>query len=107
LGGFFKSFGKGFVVDIPLATTEGLRNVPRLYGEQVESHEAITDWKSGVNVAGKNFVSGMAGGFSDLVTQPYKGAREGGVVGGAVGLGKGLLGFGTKVVSSKYTATAA
>ncbi|KEY74321.1 hypothetical protein S7711_00477 [Stachybotrys chartarum IBT 7711] len=100
LGGFFKSFGKGFVVDIPLATTEGLRNVPRLYGEQVESHEAITDWKSGVNVAGKNFVSGMAGGFSDLVTQPYKGAREGGVVGGAVGLGKGLLGFGTKVVSS-------
>lgn len=55
-----KSFGnlytkgfKGLAVDIPLAATEGFRNVPALYGEQVRNNGTVTDWKSGAIVGGK------------------------------------------------------
>lgn len=34
---------KGTLVDFPLALAEGLRNTPRLYGDEVENHDAITD----------------------------------------------------------------
>ena len=44
---------KGFIVDSPLAITEGLRATPRLYGEKVEDHEPITGLASGLRVAGK------------------------------------------------------
>ncbi len=44
---------KGFVVDAPLAITEGLRATPRLYGEKVVDHEPITGLVSGLRVAGK------------------------------------------------------
>ncbi|KAH6889706.1 hypothetical protein B0T10DRAFT_39116 [Thelonectria olida] len=100
VGGFFKSYGRGFYVDIPLAVTEGFRAVPRLYGEQVPDHEPIQDWQSGARVAGNNFVKGMSEGFSDLVVQPYKGGREGGALGAAKGVGKGLLGMTSKTVSA-------
>ena len=59
-----KSFGRGVVdiggtvgkaalVDVPLALTDGLREVPKLYGGTVRKHGPVTDWKSGGVVAGK------------------------------------------------------
>lgn len=58
------TFGKGFgkmagvlpkaaLVDFPLAITEGLHHLPRLYGDEVRNHGQVKDWKSGGVVAGK------------------------------------------------------
>jgi hypothetical protein len=53
---------KGFLVDTPLAVTEGLRATPRLYGEEVKDHEPITGFRSGMRVAGSVCV------FSELLS---------------------------------------
>lgn len=90
---------KGMLVDMPLAVSEGLRAVPRLYGDEVKDHGTIHDWKSGASFAGKNFVHGMADGLSDIFTQPYKGGQEEGAKGVIKGLAKGTLGATTKVSS--------
>ncbi|KAI1371563.1 glycosyltransferase family 1 protein [Hypoxylon crocopeplum] len=89
VGGFFKHFFKGMYVDMPLAATEGLRSLPRLYGGEVREIGKITDWKSGATVAGKNFVDGF----------PVKGAREDGTVGALKGVGKGSTNMVAKVSS--------
>lgn len=102
VGGFFRAYTKGVLLDIPLSAADGLRAVPRLYGEEVKDHEAIRGWKSGAVAGGKGFVTGIAGGMTDLVSQPYKGAAEGGAVGAAKGLGKGTVGFVSKVMSGEY-----
>ncbi|KAH9212963.1 putative sterol glucosyltransferase [Leptodontidium sp. 2 PMI_412] len=98
------TFGKGFgkmvgvlpratLVDFPLAMTEGLHHMPRLYGEEVRDHGQVKDWKSGGVVAGKTFGYGFMDGLSGTVTKPYKGAKEGGWVGFGKGLGKGAMGL--------------
>ncbi|GAD97150.1 sterol glucosyltransferase [Paecilomyces variotii No. 5] len=94
------SFSKGAIVDIPLATTEGLRAVPRLYGEEVEDYGTVTDWKSGGIVAGKTFVGGMKDRLADLFVQPYKGGKEEGALGVAKGVMKGTLGVASKCSSA-------
>lgn len=101
VGGFFKSYGK-FYVDVPLAVTDGLRNAPKLYGEKVEERAPITDWKSGAIEGGKHFVTGLGGGFADLFVQPYKGGRDGGAAGAALGVGKGVLNMATKTASGEF-----
>lgn len=88
---------KGFVVDAPFAVAEGLRNTPRLYGEDVLDHASVTDWKSGAIVGGKEFAEGLRTGLIDLAVQPYKGAEEDGVKGFLGGVGKGVLGTMTKL----------
>ncbi|KAB8271619.1 hypothetical protein BDV30DRAFT_213293 [Aspergillus minisclerotigenes] len=98
-GKFMKHVYKGVIVDIPLAATEGLRAVPRLYGEEVEDY-AVRDWKSGAIAGGKNFTQGMREGFTDIFTQTHKGAKEEGAVGMAKGFLKGTLSIGTKVPSA-------
>ncbi|KAM0429705.1 hypothetical protein ACHAPT_006311 [Fusarium lateritium] len=100
VGGFFKSYGRGFYVDLPLAVTEGFRAVPKLYGEKVPEQEPVKDWLSGARVGGTNFVRGISEGFADLVVQPYKGGKDGGAVGAAKGVGKGLVGMASKTASA-------
>ncbi|KAH6880721.1 hypothetical protein B0T10DRAFT_609391 [Thelonectria olida] len=87
---------KGMVVDIPLAITEGLRSVPRHYGGSVRDHGPVTDAKSGMVVAGKTFAWGFIDGISDVVVQPYKGAKKEGTLGAVKGLGKGVMSLATK-----------
>ncbi|KAF7596058.1 hypothetical protein BBP40_003839 [Aspergillus hancockii] len=98
-GKFMKHVYKGVIVDIPLAATEGLRAVPRLYGEEVEDY-AIRDWKSGAIAGGKNFSQGMWEGFTDIYTQTQKGAQQDGARGIAKGILKGTVSLGTKVPSA-------
>ncbi|KAJ5737241.1 uncharacterized protein N7483_002366 [Penicillium malachiteum] len=107
MGGSAKSAGKvlgywyrGMLIDMPLAASEGLRAVPRLYGDEVKDHGPVEDWKSGASFAGKNFVHGMADGLSDIFTQPYKGGQEEGAKGVVKGIGKGAIGLTTKVSSA-------
>lgn len=97
VGGFLGSFSKGFLLDTPLAFAEGMRNVPNLYGGQVADYGNVTDWKSGLLVSGKSITLGIGEGFYDLFREPARGARKGGVLGGVVGVGKGFVGFCTKV----------
>lgn len=98
-GKFTATYFKGVMVDIPHAAAEGFRQVPRLYGEQPKEYGTVKGWKSGAMVGGKNFVDGMTDGFSGLVTQPVKGAKEKGVFGAAKGLMKGTIGLATKAPS--------
>lgn len=44
---------KGTLINTPLALAEGLRNMPRLYGEEVQDHDKVKDWQSGGKVAAK------------------------------------------------------
>lgn len=89
-GASAKSFGdlnlkgfKGLMVDIPLATAEGLRNVPALYGDKPRDHGTVTDWKSGALTGGKAFVYGVGEGLTDIFVEPYKGGKKEGALGKA------------------------
>ena len=95
-GKFVGAFYKGVIVDLPLATTEGFRNVPKLYGEEVKDHGKVTGALSGLQVGGKNFVYGMADGLSDPFRQTYEGGKKEGGIGYAKGFGKGIAGLLTK-----------
>lgn len=101
VGKFLGSYYKGVLVDIPLATTEGLRAVPRLYGEDVKDYD-VKDWKSGALAGGRNFAHGMSRGLSDIVRQPYKGSVEDGAKGAIKGFAKGTIGLTTKMSSGKW-----
>ncbi|CAI7644449.1 unnamed protein product [Penicillium bialowiezense] len=107
LGGSAKSAGKalgfwykGVLIDMPLAVTEGLRAVPRLYGDDVKDHGPIKDWKTGFMFAGKNFAHGMTEGVTEVFTQPYQGGKKEGAMGVLKGIGKGTIGITTKVSSA-------
>ncbi|OJJ01775.1 hypothetical protein ASPVEDRAFT_71789 [Aspergillus versicolor CBS 583.65] len=90
LGSFVPTALKGMTVDIPLALTEGLRNVPRYHGEEPRDHGPVTDIKSGFAVAGNGFVWGMAEAVSDIVVKPYQGMQQDGTKGAVKGIGKGM-----------------
>ncbi|KAL4928623.1 glycosyltransferase [Aspergillus undulatus] len=100
IGRFLTSYFKGVMVDIPLATAEGLRAVPRLYGEESKGHGPVKDWKSGFVVGYNSFSHGMVDGLSGLVTQPCKGAKEEGALGAVKGVAKGAVGVGVHVGSA-------
>ncbi|KAI8261351.1 Sterol 3-beta-glucosyltransferase UGT80B1 [Colletotrichum sp. SAR11_239] len=93
---------KGLFVDIPLAVTEGLRNVPNLYGDTVKKHDAVEDFRSGVSVAGKTFCHDMKGGFTDIFVHTYTGKKEQGAAGAVKGLGKGVVSLVTKSTAATF-----
>ncbi|GJC83735.1 sterol 3-beta-glucosyltransferase UGT80A2 [Colletotrichum liriopes] len=93
---------KGLFVDIPLAMTEGLRAVPNLYGDQVQKHDAVEGFRSGVSVAGKTFCHDMKGGLTDIFVHTYTGKKEKGAMGAAKGLGKGVVSLVTKSTAATF-----
>ena len=99
VGGFFKYFFRGMLVDMPLAATEGLRSLPGWYGGQVRDIGKVTGLKSGAVVAGKNLRYGIEDGFTDLVREPLEGGRRGGALGALKGMGKGSISMISKVSS--------
>jgi hypothetical protein len=101
VGGLFKHYSKGVFLDVPLAFAEGSRALPKLYGEDVADYGTVKDWKSGFLVSGKTLTLGIGEGLADLVMKPYEGGKKDGFVGGMTGVGKGLLGFSSKVTSGE------
>ncbi|KAF2021850.1 glycosyltransferase family 1 protein [Aaosphaeria arxii CBS 175.79] len=91
IGGIVPVATKGMLVDIPLAITDGLHNMPQMYGGEVRDNGKVKDWKSGLSVAGKTFAWGFVDGISDLVVMPYKGAKKEGSLGAVKGFGKGAV----------------
>ncbi|KPM42356.1 Sterol 3-beta-glucosyltransferase UGT80B1 [Neonectria ditissima] len=86
----------GFV-KIPFAFTEGLRNVPHLYGEEIRDYGTISDLKSGTVAGGKVLVYGLVDGVMDVFVLPYKGAKHGGALGAVKGVGKGVASISSKL----------
>lgn len=93
---------KGMYVDIPLAIADGLKNVPRVYGETPRDHGPVTDFASGATVAGKTFAYGFYEGITDIVVKPYQGAQREGFKGAAKGVGKGLVSMTTKTGAGMF-----
>ncbi|KAF4497109.1 sterol glucosyltransferase [Fusarium agapanthi] len=102
LGSMTTTLAKGGFVTLPVAVTDGLRNVPALYGDKVEDHGKVTDWKSGGIVGAKNLGYGMYQGVTGFVTKPIEGAKAEGTIGLMKGLGKGTLELFTKSSSGMF-----
>lgn len=77
-----------------LGLAKGFRNIPRLYNDDtVRAVEKVTDFNSGIRVAGKELGFGLYDGISGLVTQPMRGAQKQGAAGLIKGVGKGIGGL--------------
>lgn len=93
LGKFLGRSSRGALVDLPLAAAEGMRAVPRLYGEDVKYHGTVKNWKSGAIVASSTFAHGLYEGVTNVSVHTYHGKKEQDTVGVAKGLTKGLVSF--------------
>ncbi|KAH8681902.1 hypothetical protein BX600DRAFT_429805 [Xylariales sp. PMI_506] len=77
-----------------LGLARGFRNAPKLYNDDtVRKVEKVSDFESGLKVAGKEFGYGMYDGITGLVTQPLRGAQKEGGIGFLKGVGKGIGGL--------------
>ena len=97
--GVGKIVGAGFTspMDFTMGLTKGFHNAPKLYGDDtVRKHAVVTDFRSGVKAAGKEFGFGMYDGITGLVTQPMRGAKKDGAAGFFKGIGKGIGGIALK-----------
>lgn len=96
----FGRFAKALVqspMELSVSITKGFHNVPRLYGDDtVRPQQRVSDFRSGVKAAGKEFGYGWYDGITGLFTQPWKGAQTEGTGGLVKGIGKGIGGFVTK-----------
>lgn len=102
LGKMVKHSLKGLLVDLPLATADGFRAMPQMWGEEVKDYGTVTDWQSGGMVAGKSLVQGIADGCKDVVQHPVRGAQEEGVLGAAKGVATGTGSFVSKTASAAF-----
>lgn len=92
-GRFVKAVVQG-PVNISVNLTRGMHNIPKLWGDDtVRPQERVSDFRSGVKAVGREFGFGFYDAITGLVTQPMKGAREGGAGGFVTGVGKGVGGF--------------
>lgn len=99
VGKFFTTFINGFLVEMPLATAEGFRNIPRIYGDEVQDYGRVTNIRTGFVKAGKSFAQGVGAGFDDLTTKPAAGGRTGGTLGALKGFGIGATNLVSKTVA--------
>ncbi|KAI1209600.1 glycosyltransferase family 1 protein [Annulohypoxylon truncatum] len=77
-----------------LGLARGFRNAPTLYNDDtVRPAEKVTDFASGLKIAGKEFGFGMFDGITGLVTQPIRGAEKEGAMGALKGFSKGIGGL--------------
>jgi hypothetical protein len=88
-------------MDLGLAVAQGFHNAPRLYGDQtVRRPVRITGIHSGLVASRNEFFFGIYDGFTGVVTQPYHGAKERGVLGFVDGVGMGFGGLVLKNIAA-------
>ncbi|TID16773.1 glycosyltransferase family 1 protein [Venturia nashicola] len=103
--------GRGFVqtggalvkapMDLSLAVAQGFHNAPRLYGDEtVRRPVRITGIHSGLVASRNEFFYGIYDGFTGVVTQPYHGAKERGILGFVDGVGMGFGGLVLKNIAA-------
>ncbi|KAF8702122.1 Glycosyltransferase family 1 protein, partial [Rhizoctonia solani] len=83
----------GGVQTVLQGVTEGLTNVPKLYGSEVRETKPVTGFASGIVEGGKGFVYGLYDGITGLVNETVRGFKEKGALGAAIGVGTGVLSF--------------
>ncbi|WPH03180.1 Hypothetical protein R9X50_00605600 [Acrodontium crateriforme] len=97
--GVSRIIGAGFnaPMEFTMGVAKGFHNAPKLYGDDtVRKSDHVTDFKSGVKAATKEFGYGMFDGITGLVTQPIRGAQKEGAAGFFKGVGKGIGGIALK-----------
>jgi hypothetical protein len=88
-------------MDLSLAVAQGFHNAPRLYGDEtVRRPVRITGIHSGLVASRNEFFYGIYDGFTGVVTQPYHGAKDRGVLGFVDGVGMGLGGLVLKNIAA-------
>jgi hypothetical protein len=94
-------------VDIAYNAARGYHNAPRLYGDKtVRPTPEITGLASGTAAAASGLALGLYDAVSGLVTQPYTGYRDNGVLGAVKGVGKAIGGAYIKPVAAVIEAPA-
>lgn len=97
--GVSRVIGAGFKspMDFTMGLSKGFHNAPKLYGDEtVRKGDKVTDLRSGIRAATREFGLGMYDGITGLVTQPMKGAQKEGAAGFFKGIGKGIGGIALK-----------
>ncbi|KAK7520486.1 uncharacterized protein IWZ02DRAFT_265520 [Phyllosticta citriasiana] len=89
-------------MEVMMGLSKGFHNIPRLYGDEPRKVEKVTGFSSGLKVAGREFGQGLYEGFTGIVTEPYKGAKEDGVGGFVKGIGKGMVGIAMKPQAAAF-----
>lgn len=90
-------------MNFTMGLARGFRNAPKLYNDDtVRPIEKVTDFTSGLKIAGKEFGYGFYDGLSGLVTQPLRGAEKEGAVGLIKGVGKGIGGLVLKPAAGMF-----
>ncbi|CAG7921989.1 unnamed protein product [Penicillium olsonii] len=100
LAKFLGRSSRGAFVEIPLAATEGMRAIPRLYGDDTRANAPVQDWRSGMAVGWSGFTHGVYEGFTDIFVHTYRGKKKRGALGVAGGLSKGLVSLAVKTGSA-------
>lgn len=95
--------------ELILGLGKGFHNAPKLYHDRtVRTPDKVTNLKSGLRTAGKEFGLEMYDAVTGVVSQPYHGAKDEGALGFLKGAGKGLGGLLLKPEAGKsyYTTIA-
>ncbi|KAL1648560.1 hypothetical protein SLS61_006884 [Didymella pomorum] len=102
--GLARIVGAGFKspMDFSLNVAKGFHNVPKLYGGEVRKVDNVTDFKSGITTAAKQFGFGLYDGITGIVTDPYKGAKKEGGVGFVKGVGRGIMSVPFRVMGGAW-----
>ncbi|KIY71268.1 glycosyltransferase family 1 protein [Cylindrobasidium torrendii FP15055 ss-10] len=79
--------------------SEGMHNVPKLYGSPVRRPGEVKDIGSGLLEGGKSFAYGMYDGVVGLVKEPWDGAKKDGTLGALKGSARSLVDLGVKPVA--------
>lgn len=66
--------------------------------QKEEGKNAPSNVASGFALGTKSMINNVFQAVTGVITEPVKGAKQGGIKGGAVGLGKGMLGLVCKPV---------
>jgi UDP:flavonoid glycosyltransferase YjiC (YdhE family) len=96
--------GKAFLslpMNVAVDITQGFHNAPRLYGDEtVRRSVRISGLHSGLRAGRNEFVYGVWDGVTGVVTQPYHGAKEHGILGALEGTAIGIGGFFLKNIAA-------
>ena len=95
-------------IDVSYAMALGLRNAPRLYGDQTVRRPPchITGLKSGLAAASSEFGRGLYDGVTGIVRNPYVAVKETGMAGLPKGVAQGLGGLILKPSAGTWGLTA-
>ncbi|KIW07544.1 uncharacterized protein PV09_01503 [Verruconis gallopava] len=106
IGHGLKEAGKAFLnlpMNIIVGVAQGFHNAPRLYGDEtVRKPRRISGYRSGLRAGRDELFYGIWDGWTGVVTQPYHGAKEHGVVGALEGTAIGIGGLFLKNIAALF-----